>query len=320
MRQVTLGRTQARISVIALGTWSFGGPSINGGVPVGWADQSESDSRRALIRAWELGIHHWDTADVYGRGWAEIVIGKVWDTVPRDSIFLATKVGWDKGSYSHYYHPDLMRQHLEQSLQNLRTDVIDIYYFHHCRFGKSGEYFDSAMDVMLQAQQEGKIRFIGLSDWDMNKIMVYAPRVDPDVIQPYRNVMDDAYESSGLKKWVEDHNVGVAFFSPLKHGLLTGKYTKPAEFPQGDFRSNVDEFADAGVIKKIQKNRDALVARFRDHPEPVLHGLLDSLLADAPTGCVLLGQRNPGQVESAAKVGTAMDPDDVEWVRSLYRG
>jgi aryl-alcohol dehydrogenase-like predicted oxidoreductase len=73
---------------------------------------------------------------------------------------------------------------------------------------------------MHRLRDEGKVRFVGLSDWDGSKIMQYVERVDPDAVQPYRNLVDDDYESSGLKAYVDAHDLGVAFFSPLKHGLL----------------------------------------------------------------------------------------------------
>ncbi len=318
MRQILLGRTNVRVSAVSLGTWSYGGPNQSGTIPVGWAHQRDADSRAALHRAWELGINHWDTADVYGDGHSETIIGSMWETVPREDIFLASKVGWDSGPYDHYYHPQLMEDHLERSLRNLRTDVIDLYYLHHCHFGEQDEYFADAVEQMRRFHEAGKIRFIGLSDWNLNLIMRYIDRVDPDVVQPYRNVMDDTYTSSGLKSWIETHNRGVAFFSPLKHGLLTGKYTQPATFPEGDFRANVKEFGDPEVITKMQVNRKTLETHFADHPQPVLHGLIDALLADAPTGCVLLGQRNVQQVEAAATLGDALSPAEAEWVKKLY--
>jgi len=114
---------------------------------------------------------------------------------------------------------------MRASLRNLRTDVIDLYYFQPLRLWANDEYFDDALAVMRRFRDEGKIRFIGLSDWDGRKIMKFIERADPDAVQPYRNVIDDDYESSGLKAWVESHDLGVAFFSPLKHGLLLGSTT-----------------------------------------------------------------------------------------------
>lgn len=319
MRQVTLGRTEATVSAISLGTWSYGGSNTMGDQSVGWSGHDDETATHALIRAWELGINHWDTADVYGNGHSEQLIGKIWDTVARKDIFLATKLGWMMGPHDHYYHPNFMRHQIELSLTQLKTDVIDLLYLHHCMFGDADEFFDPVMEVLRRAKDEGKIRFIGLSDWDATAILKYADKTDPDVIQPYRNVMDDDYVTSGLKDWVDRHNVGVAFFSPLKHGLLTGKYTRPTTFPVGDFRSTIPEFSDPVVLEKMRNASQTLKTTFSTHPQPVLHGILDSLLTDTPTGCVLLGQRSPAQVEAAALAGDEMTKSDAEWVRSLYR-
>jgi len=241
----------------------------------------------------------------------------VWDQVPRSEIFLATKFGYVKGPSGRYYYPTFMREQCERSLRNMRTDVIDVYYFHHCRFGDA---LDDAIATAHQFRDEGKVRFIGLSDWDSSAIMQYVERVDPDVVQPYRNLIDDQYESSGLKKYVDDHDLGVAFFSPLMHGLLLGKYTEPHEFPEGDFRRGIAHFQDAEFIKRMQQARDEATQHFANHREPVLHAAVDALLTDNPTATVLLGQRNAKQVEAAAKIGEALSRDDAEWVRRVYRG
>lgn len=314
-----MGRTEASVSVISLGTWSYGGSSMSEGSSVGWAGQENTDSREALRKAWGTGINHWDTADVYGDGRSESIIGGMWSEIPRESIFLATKTGWDAGPYSHYYHPGYMRSQMEKSLQNLKTESVDLFYLHHCHFGENGEYFDDAVEVVHRFREEGKTRFIGLSDWNSDLIMKFIDRVDPDVVQPYRNVRDDKYKSSGLKNWIDSNDAGVCFFSPLKHGLLTGKYDKPVIFPEGDFRRGVKDFHREEVIEMLKANKGRLAARFSDHPNPVMHGLVDSLLVDSPTGCVLLGQRNAAQVEAAAQLGVTMSSKDANWVYSLYR-
>ena len=128
MQQITLGRTGAIVSAISLGTWSYGGENTTGSIPVGWAGQTNDDSQKALLKCWEAGINHWDTADVYGDGRSEEVIGAVWDTVPRDEIFLATKVGWDQGYQNHWYDVSTMRQNMEHSLKNLQTECVDLIY------------------------------------------------------------------------------------------------------------------------------------------------------------------------------------------------
>ena len=319
MRNITLGRTGAEVSAISLGTWSYGGANKSGKLPVGWAGQSDNDSTSALKRAWELGINHWDTADVYGNGRSEQVIGSMWKSIPRNNIFLATKVGWDRGYKKRWYDIDVMRQNMERSLKNLKTDCVDLIYLHHCNFGDNNEYFDEAIAVIRKFKEEGKTRFIGLSDWSSKQIRQFIERCDPDVVQPLRNVVDDSYESSGLKQYIDDHNLGICFFSPIKHGLLLGKYTEPAQFEDGDFRSHEKAFSDMEFLQKMLDNKAKLDGRFSDHLNPVMHGVVNALFSDSPTGCALLGQRNVDQVEAAATLGDLLSNEDSDWVKNLYR-
>ena len=319
MRKIILGRTGAEVSAISLGTWSYGGANKSGKLPVGWAGQSNNDSTSALKRAWELGINHWDTADVYGNGRSEQVIGSMWKSIPRNNIFLATKVGWDRGYKKRWYDIDVMRQNMERSLKNLKTDCVDLIYLHHCNFGNNNEYFDEAIAVIRKFKEEGKTRFIGLSDWSSKKIRQFIERCDPDVVQPLRNVVDDSYESSGLKQYIDDHNLGICFFSPIKHGLLLGKYTEPAQFEDGDFRSHEKAFSDMEFLQKMLYNKAKLDGRFSDHLNPVMHGVVNALFSDSPTGCALLGQRNVDQVEAAATLGDLLSNEDSDWVKNLYR-
>src|SRR5947209_10227101 len=173
MRTIRLGRTNTQVSAVSLGTWGHGGPNVSDGASVGWSGHDDRLAREALIEAHRRGIRHWDTADAYGAGHAETLIGEVFAAgdVPRGDIFLASKFGWVKGPHDHFYDAGFMRAQCEQSLRNLRTDVIDLYYFHHCDFGPGDKYFDGAPEVMRRLREEGKIRFVGLSDWDASKIM-----------------------------------------------------------------------------------------------------------------------------------------------------
>jgi len=322
MRTLRFGRTNVQIPAISLGTWGQGGPNMANGASVGWSGHDDRLAKAALVEAHRQGITHWDTADAYGGGHAEQLIGQTFaEGLPRKDIFLASKFGYQRGGAGHFYDPVYMREQCEISLRDLQTDVIDLYYFHHCDFGPNDEYFDDALAVMRRLRDEGKIRFIGLSDWDGRKIMKFIDRVDPDAVQPYRNVIDDDYESSGLKAWVEEHDLGVAFFSPLKHGLLLGKYDQPPDFPEGDFRRDIAEFRDPKFLARMHYARDEMTRRFAGHPEPVIHALTGALLAGNPTATVLLGQRNPKQVDAAvAAGGDALSDNDAAWVKSVYRG
>jgi aryl-alcohol dehydrogenase-like predicted oxidoreductase len=321
MRRIRFGRTNVQVPVVSLGTWGHGGPRVTEeGVSVGWSGHDDAKAAEALLAAYRAGITHWDTADAYGDGHAEELIGRMWGEVPRNEIFLATKFGYIQGPAKHPYDPRFMREQAERSLRNLRTDVLDLHYFHHCDFGPGDQYLDGALEVMHRLRDEGKVRFIGLSDWVGASIMRVIARIDPDVVQPYRNLVDDDYASSGLEQWVQSQDLGVAFFSPLKHGLLLGKYDKPAHYAEGDFRRNVDDFRSEEAIERYKRAAAAMRTRFSSHPEPVLHAVIGALLTDQPTACVLLGQRNPAQVAAAGAVGEALSSEDAIWVRQMYRG
>ncbi len=137
MQKIILGRTGVNVSRISLGTWSFGGANVSSNnQPVGWAGQSEKDSQLALEKAYQLGINHWDTRYVYGNGVSEEIIGSMWNKISREKIFLATKVGWDMGTFDHWYNPNQMKLNMERSLKKLKVDCVDLMYLHHCNFGK----------------------------------------------------------------------------------------------------------------------------------------------------------------------------------------
>ncbi len=320
MKRITLGRTNKQVSIISLGAWSFGKENTSGGSNVGWSNQSDGDSKSALLKAYSSGIDHWDTADVYGDGHSEIIIGSMWNDIRRDNIFLASKVGWDMGPHSHWYHPKYMKNKMEKSIKNLKTDCVDLMYLHHCNFGKNNEYLDDAAEMMYRFKEEGKTRFIGLSDWSPKKLLNYIDKINPDVVQPLYNVYDTEYVSSGLKQYAKSNNIGVCYFSPIKHGILTGKYEQVVEFPKGDFRRNVKEFKSINFINKMKENKNKIEARFSSiDSDPVLHALVGAILYDNPTACVLLGQRNEHQASAAGKFGKPLSEEDANWVLSLYK-
>ena len=123
-----------------------------------------------------------------------------------------------------------------------------------------------------------------------------------------------------MKDHVKKNNIGVCYFSPIKHGILTGKYNQVKEFPKGDFRRNVSEFKNIDFINKMKSNKEKIKARFSDmNFDPVLHALLGAILYDNPTACALLGQRNEKQAATAGRLGRSLSEEDAKWVLSLYK-
>lgn len=318
MRKIRLGKTDIEVPAISVGTWAYGGSKGIGKRSDGWSGHDDKQALAALQDAFDGGLRHWDTADVYGDGRSEALIGSLWDMLPREQVFLASKVGWNAGEFKHFYHPKQMRRQLENSLRNLQTECLDLYYLHHCNFGPSDQYLDEAVVQMRRFAEEGKTRFLGLSDWDTTRILKVADYIKPDVIQACRNIIDDDYASSGLKTWVEDHDVGVAFFSPLRHGLLLGKHSRPPHFGDGDHRQRIAAFQDQQFLSHLISCRKQVEQKFSHLAQPVLTALLGSLLSDTTTGCVLLGMRSPTHVQAALAAGQEISPEEASWIRTLY--
>src|SRR5205807_3620708 len=125
-----LGKSGLRVSEVGTGCWAIGGPDWNLEMEMGWSGTNDEQSLAGLRRAFELGANHFDTADVYGHGHSERLIGKFLRGVSRDEVVIGTKVGYFRGCAAHAFHPLHMRHQLEMSLNNLGTEHIDIYYLH----------------------------------------------------------------------------------------------------------------------------------------------------------------------------------------------
>ena len=318
MRTIRLGKTELQVSALSLGTWSHGGPNQVGTRPVGWSDFNEAEALESLRAAHRSGIRHWDTADVYGNGKSEERIGKILKEIPREDIILASKVGWDPGPHKHFYEGKWVRAQVETSLKRLGVEHMEIYYMHHCNFGKNDERLDEVMELMHRFKEEGKIRFIGLSDWDAKAISRVIRRVEPDVVQPYRCMLYDCLSHTPLREAITELDAGLAFFSPLRHGLLLGKYDEPTSFGEGDFRTNVESFKDDEILKGVKEKAQALQNRFGAETTHVIRALTGALLDDASGACALVGMRNPAQVEAALEAGEGVSPEEAQWIRDLY--
>ncbi len=274
--------------LIALGTWGYGGYGWVNEHLVGWDPVDDKELIKTLSTCRDYGIVHIDTADVYGNGYAEWVIGEALKNVPRDSFFIASKVGYEYGGYGRPYHPELIRRRLQRSLKLLRVDYLDLYYFHHASFGDKDQYLDDALDTFYRLRDEGLIRYIGLSDWSVRKVSRVVERISPDVVQILRNVLDDRYKGSSLEKWVTTNNRYVVFFSPLKHGLLTGKYISDKYFSTRDFRTRVKLFSNSLFLSDLQNVIKKVRDRFGDNIWP----FVSVLVSDTDNSQVVVGIRN----------------------------
>lgn len=214
-----LGKQGPQLSVLGLGTWSMGGPG--GG---GWGPSDDRESIRTIHRAIDLGINWIDTAPVYGLGHAEELVGKAIQG-RRDQLYIATKCGlpWNEtGAVRHDISPASIRKEIENSLRRLDVDVIDLYQIH---WPSANQSEAQAWCELLRLKREGKVRWIGVSNFDvglMKQCVKYGPI---DSLQPPYNLLQREIEKKILP-FCRAQGIGVLSYSPMCSGLLSGHFDR----------------------------------------------------------------------------------------------
>lgn len=315
-----LGKCGLEVTEIGLGCWAIGGPSFgDDGYPNGWAGNDDKESVAALHRAYELGINHWDTADAYGKGHSEQLIGQAFqEGVPRDKIILASKVGWFKGTAKHPFERIHIRHQLEQSLTNLKTDYVDIYYLHNPYFGDNDEYLEGAAEEVHRLKTEGKIRVIGQSAYSYEQFTHVCPVTNPEVLQLPYNAMNSPFDSpeTDIFKWADEQELGIVMFGTYAKGLLTGKYDaqKPPAFADGDIRINVDLFK-AEFLTKFEPALKKLQDRFGNDQQKLAGIANQYALAKSRHAVAIPGFKNVSQVESNYyTMSQSLSQEDINYI------
>ena len=264
-----LGRTELQVSEIGFGAWAIGGNKH--GHSYGPTDNAES--LRTIARALDLGCNFFDTADLYGHGLSEKLLGQVLES-RRHECIIATKVGGDfyHGPFHQNFDHDYIRFALEKSLERLRTDYIDLYQFHNpplMMLERSANYA-----ILEELKQAGKIRHYGVSVHDAYEGMKAIETGKPDVIQvAYNFLRQDPLEE--LFPLAAEHNIGLIIREPLANGMLTGKYAVGATFGEGDMRTEwPPEFV--ALQARLAEKAAFLVTPQRTLAQAVLRFILDS--------------------------------------------
>ncbi len=320
MQYRPLGRSDLQVSEISLGCWTLGGLNWIDGVPNGWANVDEDEAIRAVHAALDAGVNHFDNADCYGNGRAERLLARALGP-RRQDVLIASKVGHFPGTAAHAYEALHIRHQCEQSLHNLQTDVLDIYYFHHGDFGPDDRYLDEAIDAMQRLQREGKIRIIGLSAYSAADFQRLVPRIRPTVLQSWAHLLDDQFIRPGgpVAELLKTHEMSFVAFSPLSQGLLLGKYDakKPPQFEPGDFRASQERFSAAGIAN-VNGLVDQIKTRHGARTEDLARVALQYVLAHERVACVIPGFRNRAQVAcNLAAAGRPLTPPQVAELRAL---
>jgi len=276
VRQRRLGRTNLQVSEVGFGAWAIGGNKH--GHSYGPTDNTES--LRAIAQALDLGCTFFDTADLYGHGLSEKLLGQALEK-HRQACVIATKVGGDfyHGPFRKNFDADYIRFALEKSLERLRTDYIDIYQLHNppLMMLERGAHYA----VLDELKQEGKIRYYGVSVHDAYEGTMAIATGKPDVIQvAYNFLRQDPRED--LLPFAQEHDIGLIIREPLASGMLTGKYTASATFGEGDMRTEWPPEFLALQARLAEK------CRFLATPERTLAQAALRFVLDAPEVSVVI--------------------------------
>jgi len=297
MKTKQLGESDLSITPIGFGAWAIGGS----GWEFGWGEQDDKQSVAAIHRALELGINWIDTAAVYGMGHSEEVVALALRTWPGRRPYVFTKCGlrWDEQGYVHRsLNAASIRRECEESLRRLKIDVIDLYQIHW-----PTEELEEGWNAMARLQKEGKVRWIGVSNFnvkEMRRAQAIAPIIS---LQPPYSLVRREIEHEILP-YCRSEKLGVIVYSPMASGLLTGAMTRKRvnALSMSDWRSRDIEFQEPRLSKNL-----ALVERLREIGErhgrpPGQIAIAWALRNPAVTGAIV-GARNAKQVEG--NVGAA---------------
>ncbi|MGO4106184.1 aldo/keto reductase family protein [Paenibacillus sp. YAF4_2] len=307
-----LGGTGLKVSEISLGSWLTYGGYVE-----------RENAVNAIRTAYDLGINFFDTANVYERGGAEVLVGEALKAYPRESYVLATKVFWPMGEGPN--DRGLSRKHvIEQanaSLKRLGHDYIDIFYCH--RHDPETPLHETlrAMDDLVRS---GKVLYVGVSEWQASQIaeaLGVADRYLLDRIvvnQPIYN-MFERYIEKEIIPLSERSGIGQVVFSPLAQGLLTGKYTSTTEFPADSRASKIDWMGKGITEEKINKVRQ-LEAIAAELEISVGNLALAWILRQPNVASALVGASRPEQVTENAKAsGITLSEDVLTQIEAILK-
>jgi aryl-alcohol dehydrogenase-like predicted oxidoreductase len=247
MQTRQLGNSDLFITPLGVGAWAMGG----GGWQFAWGPQDDHDSIAAIRAALEVGINWIDTAAVYGLGHSEEVVARALEGVsPKPYIFTKCSRNWDeKREIFSCLKQDAIRKECENSLRRLKVEVIDLYQIH---WPDPEEDVAEAWEALLRLKEEGKIRWMGVSNFSvalMKRISEISPITS---LQPPYSILSPEIEEEILP-FAAAHNIGIIVYSPMKSGLLTGKMTREriAAMPPDDFRPRTPNFREPKLTRNL---------------------------------------------------------------------
>ncbi len=304
-----LGNTGISVYPIGIGLWAIGGKT--------WGPTKDKESLDTIDKALELGINFFDTADVYGDGHSEELLGKAMQG-RRDKFVVGTKMGWidfdGENDKSAYTSPDKVIQGVEKNLERLNTNYIDFLQWH-------VDFQDPTMENFVigseKLKKQGKIRGFGVSTSDFDYLQAFVSAGDPDTLQIDYSILNRTAENR-IFPFCREKNLGTIIRGGLAMGILTGKFDKDTTFPEGDFRRNWIE--DSDQKEQFMKDLEVVEKLKNSFPNQNLAQLAIRFIVSNPDVSVVIpGAKNISQVEANFNAGNAglLSDDEMKKINKI---
>lgn len=316
MKLCKLGKTNLKVSEVGLGTWPLGGPAQVGKEAIGRGHITESQAITTIRTACESEINFFDTADIYGLGRSEEILGKAFNGKWEDNI-VATKIGkvvGKDGELATNYSPSHICKAVEGSLKRLRKDTIDLLQLHNPTPSIVQE--EKIVECLEKLKSEGKIRYWGISARLVNQaVQMVKNRFLGSSLQVVFNLLrqEAAYT---LFPIIRDVGIGIIVRVPLEYGVLTNKFTKDTTFPKNDHRhQNLEPM----LSKEIDRLKAlCCLCDFNDNNMAVT--AIRFCLSFPEVTSVIPGARNPEQVvqNASASQFSSLSLETIAQIRKFY--
>jgi aryl-alcohol dehydrogenase-like predicted oxidoreductase len=307
MEKRRLGNSDLAITPLGIGAWAMGG----GGWAFAWGPQDDRQSIAAIHAALDRGLNWIDTAAVYGLGHSEEVVARALEgRSNRPYVFTKCERIWnEKGEIAKSLKRDSIRREVEASLRRLRVDAIDLYQIH---WPEPDEQVEEGWSAMAELKQEGKVRWIGVSNFSaaqLKRAQAIAPITS---LQPPYSLVSPEIEAEVLP-YTAEHNIGVIAYSPMKSGLLSGRMTRErvAQMPSDDFRRRAIAFQEPNLTRNL-----ALQEKLREigqrHGRSAGEAAIAWVLRHPAVTAAIVGMRSAEQVDGViGAAGWQLTPEEV---------
>ena len=303
MKTVTLGATGLRVTPLAYGTWQFGGD---------WGPVDERAAIAAIAQARSLGVNFFDTAQAYGFGRAERLLGRALAAdlrSDRESVVIATKGGlrMDGDKLVRDASPAWLRKGVEASLEALGTDHIDLYQVH---WPDPHTPLRETAAGLAELVHEGLIRHVGVSNYTPAQVGEFSTVLPAETVQPLYHLFRRDVEAD-LLPYAAAHDIGVLAYGPLAHGLLGGTMTEATRFGAGDWRAHSPAFTGIGFAYNLEVVA-ALRAFAARHGATIAQLAVAWVLANPAVQVAIVGARTPAHLaESLGALDLTLSPADL---------